>query len=994
MAVMKLKFDAGLDYQRDAIDAALGLFTGQPPQDAINAFRLGQQRLAGFAAGQLGFSDLDLGIGNGNGNQLALDHDAVFANLRSVQERNGLARAARLDSYDFAVEMETGTGKTYVYLRTAFELHQTYGFTKFVIVVPSVPIREGVLHSIATMRDHFKTLYSVPFDHFVYDSKQLGRLRAFAQATTLQLMVINIQAFQRDVKNAEATAGANVIYVEQDRLSGSRPIDFLKATHPIVILDEPQKLSGTASASAIARLDPLCTLRYSATYESANKIYRLGPIEALDQKLVKRIEVASVTPDQNLNDAFIRLLKTDGKSRSARLTINTGAGSDGKQKAVAVKPGDDLFIKSGERQEYRGEFIVSEISFETGAEFVAFSNGVRVAIDGNHGGLDNEVMRAQIRLTVLEHFKKERQFRPRGVKVLSLFFIDRVANYREHHDDGSWTLGKIGIWFEDAFAETARRPEFAGLIADPVQTVHDGYFSKDRRGGYRDTSGTTKDDDDAYELIMRDKERLLSFDEPLRFIFSHSALREGWDNPNVFQICTLNETRSVTKKRQEIGRGLRLPVDQTGERIHDQQINRLTVIANESYKTFAKELQTEYEQDCGIVFGKVDANAFARVEVSRDGVTVPLGADESQRVWDHLQAKGYLGRDGSVQPAFTPNAAGFTLDLPPNLTEAAPAVIDAINAYVFDGRIIRPPERQTVTFRKAIKLDLEFEAFWNAVAQRTRYRIQFDSDALIAAAATNLAAADPIRPLQLAIAKVELAPTLAGVTVQEQRATFETVSREWDAPDVLAYLSNELELTRKTIAKILIDSGRAEDLRVNPQQFIALARHAIEYELRALALSGIEYERLAGAHWEMSLLEPERGADLERYLANLYHVRETEKTPYDYVEFQSKVEEEFARRLDGDESVKFYVKLPPKFRVDTPVGPYNPDWAIMMTDDDAGRLYLVRETKGTLDKEALRPVEKDKIACGQKHFAAIGVNYAVAASFDDVLRGVSVGQKM
>lgn len=979
MATMKLRFDA-----------ALGVFEGQPMAESVSAFSLGQRRMTGFESGQLGFNELELGAGN----QLSLSHDTLFANLRAVQERNGIAPSPRLDGLDVAIEMETGTGKTYVYLRTAFELHRTYGFTKFMIVVPSVPIREGVLHSIQTMREHFKTLYGVPFDHFVYDSKQLGKLRAFAQAATLQLMIINIQAFQRDVKNDETTAGANVIYVEQDRLSGNRPIDFLRATRPIVILDEPQKLAEEASAAAIRRLEPLCTLRYSATYESANKIYRLGPIEALDRKLVKRIEVASVTPDQNLNDAYIQLLKTDGQARRARLTINAGAGSAGKQRPVAVKPGDDLFVKSDGRQEYRGEFIVSEISFESGNEYVAFANGVQVGLGANHGGLDEDVMRAQIRETVLEHFRKERQFRPRGVKVLSLFFIDRVANYRQHHDDGSWSLGKIGVWFEAAFAEVSKRPEFAGLVADPVERVHDGYFSKDRKGGYRDTTGETKQDDDVYELIMRDKERLLSFDEPLRFIFSHSALREGWDNPNVFQICTLNETRSVVKKRQEIGRGLRLPVNQDGDRIHDEQIARLTVIANESYKSFAEQLQTEYEQDCGIAFGKVGAGAFAGIEIARDGEAAALGRDDSVRVWEHLRARGYLDREGKVLAAFDPAAPGFTLDLPDGMQAAAPAVIDAINAFVFDGRIVRKPEREKITVQKTVMLNEDFIAFWNAISRRTRYWIAFDTEELIRAAAARIRAADPIRPLQIAIEKVELTPGLAGVAIHEQRSAYENVRRDWEAPDILGYLANELDLTRRTIARILAESGRAEELRVNPQHFIGMARAAIAAELHALAMRGIDYEPLGNAHWAMSILEPEQGEELERYLANLYETRTKGKTPYDRVEFQSKVEQAFAAGLDGDDSVTFYVKLPAKFQVETPVGPYNPDWAIAMEPPDGGpaRLYLIRETKGTRNPDELRGPEQAKIACGRKHFAAIGVNYDVATTFDEVKRALAASR--
>ncbi len=976
MSEMKLKFDAGLPFQRMAIDAVLGIFEGQPLADSSYS--------VSFNTGDLMQTEL------GFGNRLTLGDREIFANLQRVQEQNGIAKASQLDGNHFSIEMETGTGKTYVYLRTVFELNKNYGFRKFVIVVPSIPIREGVLHSIATMREHFAALYGTPFDHFVYDSRQLGRLWAFAKANSLQIMVINIQAFQRDIKETadETRKGtANVIYIEQDKLTGHRPIDFLQAARPIVIIDEPQKVEGEASAAAIERLEPLCTLRYSATYDSPQKLYRLGPIESLDQKLVKRIEVSSIIEDENVNDSYVRLLKVDAKKANAQVEINVGTSASVSQKKVTVARKTDLFVRSGERQEYRDGFIVEGINFATGNQYIEFSNGKQVFVGQAIGALDDEVMQVQVYETVREHLEKEKRLRPRGIKVLSLFFIDRVANYRVYNEDGSWSLGKIGKWFETAFRELTAKPVYRGIIADPIETIHNGYFSEDRKGGYRDTSGATRDDDATYELIMRDKERLLSFDEPLRFIFSHSALREGWDNPNVFQLCTLNETRSVTRKRQEIGRGLRLPVNQHGERVHDEQVNRLTVIANESYKSFAEQLQTEYEEDCHIRFGQAPVEAFAAISLERDGKTVQLGQDVSRVLWEHLRQKGYLNDQGKIQDFYDPKNPAFDLDLPEQFKELRPQIIDTLNRYIFQTRVVNARKRQEVKLCKQVLLDPEFKTLWEKVSQRTRYRVNFDTAELVKDAALRLRNLPTVQPLYINVGKREVSVTQAGVVAAEA-ALYEygyVVGASGFLPDVLSYLQNETELTRHTLARIIIESGRAEEMKVNPQAFISLAVDAISRSLHDLMLKGIEYQKLTGQFWEMRRLETEAEQTLTRYLDNLYRVRNGKKTPFDFIEYQSTVEENFARSLDENEAVKFFVKLPSWFKVDTPLGPYNPDWAIML-ENGTPKLYLVRETKAATADEALRGKEQKKIDCGRKHFNALGVNYDVTTSLSDTLR--------
>ncbi|HEX7406110.1 MAG TPA: DEAD/DEAH box helicase family protein, partial [Candidatus Binatia bacterium] len=950
----------------------------------------------------------------------------LLANLRSVQERSSLPESAAL--FDpacgypagvqpnapeavphFSIEMETGTGKTYVYLRTMFELNRLYGFTKFVVVVPSIPIREGVRTSVQLTREHFAARYNnTALDCFVYDSRQLGRVRQFASANTLQLMIINIQSFVKDVQDlsdeGEAASrrrgAANVINVEQDRLSGRRPIEFIQATRPIVILDEPQSVEGdtreslTKSHQAILRLNPLCTLRYSATHKNPyHLLYKLGPVEAYDLRLVKRIEVASVQADETANDAFVRLEKVDNRNGiKAKLKINV-AGRDARvsQKSVTVKAGDDLHVKSKSRQEYANDWIVRDICCEAGNEYVEFSNGRVVTLGSALGGMTDDVMRAQVRETVERHLQKEKALKKRGLKVLSLFFIDRVGNYRTYNDDGTYGLGKIGRWFEEAYRELTAKPLYKGVIDLPAEQVHGGYFSKDKskasRDRFKDTSGKTQDDEDTYALIMRDKERLLDSDEPLRFVFSHSALREGWDNPNVFQICTLNESKSADRKRQEIGRGLRLPVNKDGERVRDADINILTVVANEAYEEFARTLQTEYEEDYGIRFGKVPREAFTKlVAPAAPGEAVrAIGTPASLRIWDHLQAKGYLNPEGELQPAFDPRRRGFVLDVPPDFAELRAAITDQLSRFVFKNRILNARDRKPLNFRKHVYDESgDFKALWQKISQRTRYRVEFASVELKQRAVARLRGMPRIQPVRVQVQRAEIGITQAGVEpvsiLQERQIDAQPSS--W-LPDILGYLQNETELTRSTLVGILVESGRLAEFPVNPQAFVTQTTKQLQRALSDLMLEGIRYEKVDGQFWEMRRLEPEGEDELFRYLDRLYQVKSADKTLYDFVEFQSEVEHRFAEQLDGNPRVRFFLKLPSWFTVDTPIGPYNPDWAIVYEDDL--KVYLVRETKGTTDPDDLRETERRKTDCGGKHFAALGVDFKVVSTIRDAL---------
>lgn len=987
MSGLKLKFDSTLAYQSDAVASVVELFAGLPVADATFS-------LSSHSTTQLGFTEL------GVANPVPADQDVfdgeMLKNLQVVQERNGVTQSAALAGRHFSVEMETGTGKTYVYLRTMFELHKSFGFTKFVIVVPSIAIREGVLASIAILRDHLTSMYLQPFDASVYDSKQLGRVRQFATANTIQVLVLNIQAFQKDLDDAADPTKANIINRAQDRMSGRRPIEFVQATRPVVIVDEPQNMESERSATAIDRLNPFCTLRYSATHKNPyNMVYRLGPLEAYDLNLVKRIEVASVVADDNLNAAFVRLVQVDAKSARAQVLINHGSGLTVKQKKVWVKRGDDLSMASGGRQEYTNLYVVGDLSFRPGAEAIEFTNGSVVGIGEAVDSFDEDVRRAQVTETVRQHLDKERALRAHGVKVLSLFFLDKVANYRTADDTGAPALGKIGQWFEEAYTELAAQPRYASLGLPSVEQVHDGYFSIDNKGTYKDTRGTGEGDSSTYDLIMRDKERLLSTDEPLRFIFSHSALREGWDNPNVFQICTLNDSRSTERKRQEIGRGLRLPVNQDGERIHDPQINRLTVIANEAYDEFARALQTEYEEDTGMRFGIVPQIAFSKLAPTPAPGEPPqptLGQETSTRLWEHLGAEGYLNAEGAVQAKFNPADEAFELSVPPELAGLRAQITDTISRYVFANRVINARKRQKVRFSKQVTLDPGFRELWDRISQRTKYRVSLSTDQLVAIASDAIAKAPPIGPALVRVRTVEIEHSAAGLgtdKVIDQR-DYET-DRPRFLPDILADLQNETDLTRATLVRILLDSGRLADFTVNPQEFIALATTKINGAMRDQMIKGLTYERISGLHWEMHRLEPSAEEEFERYAARLYKVQNEGKTPFDHVEIESDVERRFARDLDNNLNVKYFMKLPAWFTVDTPLGPYNPDWAVVFDDDK--RVYLVRETKGTLEADQRRHEENVKIECAQRHFNAIEVDYAVVTSVSGMIEQLAASSR-
>jgi len=968
--MMKLKFDPNLQFQIDAVSAMTGVFYGQPLSEGD--LEIGFKRLDWIFQTELGI-----------GNNLILDNASLLKNIHLVQGHNDIEKVSSFQGRHFSIEMETGTGKTYVYLRTIFELYKKYGFKKYVIVVPSVAIREGVLKNLDITKEHFLHLYNnVSYDYFVYDSKKINQVRQFAASNYIQIMVINIDAFRKTLEDKDEEKKSNIIHRESDKLSGRKPIEFIQATHPIVIIDEPQSVDNTPKAKeAIETLNPLCTMRYSATHRNPyNLLYKLDPIKAYDMRLVKRIEVASVLSEEYFNEPFIQFKAVDNQNGiRAKLSIHVDSSSGLKLKNVTVSSGDDLFIRSNERENYRNSYIINEINAEPGNEYISFTNGITLSLGQTQGGLTDDIMKAQVRNAIQEHLEKELKVKDKGIKVLSLFFVDRVANYRSYDEQGNSVKGKIALWFEEYFNELIQKPRYKDLLKFPLGKLHDGYFAADKKGILKDTSGSTQADEDVYNKIMKNKEQLLSLDEPLRFIFSHSALREGWDNPNVFQICTLNETKSEMKKRQEIGRGLRLPVNQQGERIFDETINRLTVIANESYEDFARKLQTEIEEDFNVRFGAVSKNAFAKIiQVINDQETT-LGDEKSQKIWEELKQQGHIDEDGQIQPKFNPSDKYFEVKLSPEFQDVKHQVIDIVQSYLFSEHVVNRNNRKTLKINKMIYLDDEFKKLWDKIKPKTTYSVEYDTDVLIEKASKVIREMDRIEKVKIVYRKAEVDIQEKGIVTKELRVQETTAScyeGKVNLPDILAYLQKETELTRNTIVRILINSGRIEEFPLNPQKFMDSAARLIKNDLHKLIVDGIKYEKIAGQEYEMRLFEE---TEIISYLNNLIEVK---KSVYDAIEYDSEIEKRFAESLDMRDDIKLFVKLPSWFKIDTPIGTYNPDWAIVKHEDDT--LYLIRETKGIKDFEKLRNIEADKIRCAKRHFRELKVDFKMVVEANEV----------
>ncbi len=1029
---MKIQFKSDLSHQQEAINAVVGVFEGQ--ESFQSNFTVADNALTNE---QMDFFAQNNDIGHANA--LTLLPEEVYQNTRGVQLQNGLAQTENakeaLPSLDFSIEMETGTGKTYVYLRSAFELNQRYGLTKFIIVVPSVAIKEGVYKSLQITEEHFRKDYkNVQYDYFVYDSSKREQVRNFATNDYIQIMVINIDAFSKSFTDPTKETKANLIHRTDDRLNGMKPIEFIKATNPVVLIDEPQSVASTANRKkAIASLNPLCTFRYSATLtETHNMLYKLDSIDAYERKLVKQIEVASLDVKDGHNQAYIKLISVDNKKSpiSAKIEIDaqTKQGKLQPAKQITIKDGNvnDLFELSGGRSVYEG-LVIDEIYCEEGNSYIDINNGEHIIYVGQAiGEVDQDAFkRIQVAKTIEEHLEKELKFyhkvttgynadqhkqvlSEKGIKVLSLFFIDKVANYRGYAEGGVPVAGKFATWFEEEFAKLVRKPKYrilypeiwdhdgqryvvnAQALTELTKEVHDGYFAQDKK---KDASGNplfaesklsakgeggkTAADESAYNLIMKDKEKLLSLDRKLRFIFSHSALKEGWDNPNVFQICTLNETASVMKKRQEIGRGLRLAVDQSGERVpYGFEVNTLTVMANESYEKFVSDLQKEIEAEEGIKFGAVESHQFANIVVSGEGDEKAfLGAQQSEEIYKHLLDHGYIDKKGKIQDALKADIETGNVNLPDSVKAHSEAIIATLTKVAKGLSIKKHEEKKTAKLAedhdgKQVVLGADFKALWDKIKYKTTYRVKFSQGLLIDNCIKEIRASVAVASAKFEYKKVKVAVTEAELETYDEKTKIQYYrNRNFKLPDIVTYLAEQSNLTRQTIIDILLGiEDKLEAFKNNPQKFIELAGEVIKKQMRLAIVDGISYQRIGDDEYYAQELFQEE--ELTGYLKDMV---EAEKSVYDYVVCDSDTEKAFAEKLESVEDVKLYAKLPAWFKIDTPLGSYNPDWAVLIDKDDGQgeQLYFVVETKSSIFSDDIRASEQAKINCGIEHFKAL-----------------------
>lgn len=897
---MEFKFESNQQYQLRAIESIARLLDGQ--QFVTGEFNLDSEGLAATP------------------NYLEVDNDAILRNLQQVQTDNGLPVDENLEYIEaeiplfgeqtsvsfpnFSVEMETGTGKTYVYLRTILELYRRYGLRKFIVVVPSVAVREGVIKTLEITQSHLRQLYdNPPYDYHSYDSSKLSQVRQFALSDGVEISVMTIDSFNK---------ASNVIYQTTDWLQGETPIHLVQATRPILVLDEPQNMVSELRVKALAALNPLFTLRYSATHRIPyNVVYRLTPTEAYQQGLVKRIEVIGVEQENDVNQAFVRVSSIQSKKNSltARLSVHKLM-RDGtvKEQTVTVRPEDDLSEKTS-RPEY-SDYIVEEI--DPVAEFIRFTNGVEVEKGESRGDNKEAIFEAQIRDTIEAHFRKQKRLNPSNIKVLSLFFIDKVDNYVQD-------TGVIRQLFRKCFNEL--KLKYTDWKDMDVESVQASYFSQRRtKGGeiiYEDSkTGESKKDAETYDLIMKDKEQLLSFEEPVCFIFSHSALREGWDSPNVFQICTLNQTTSEMKKRQEIGRGVRLAVDHTGGRVYDEKVNVLTVVANESYASYVESYQTEISEE--------------------------------------------YGEQG----------------LPPKPANARNRGFSTLRKEYTKEHTLRP----------------EFRELWDSIKHKTRYAVNVDTGLLINEVVEKLDKTR-IRPPRITVTKALVRVDDDQVFSALQMSGAKTVidlSGRYPLPNLMDTMIHQLEnttppirLTRQTLLDVFLRTQNQQAALDNPHEFASVAVQIIREKLTDQLIDGIKYEKI-GECYEMCQFE----TSIETWEDHLIPAK---RSIYDRVIFDSEIERKFVEGLEKLDPVKLYVKLPAFFKVPTPIGSYNPDWAIVVEprDHDNGEptgeqlLYLVRETKSSTKANNLRPDEVRKIRCGVRHFKdVLGVDYKVVTKAD------------
>ncbi|MCO7722410.1 DEAD/DEAH box helicase family protein [Myroides odoratimimus] len=994
---MKIQFEGNLNYQQEAIDAVVDVFKGQEKLQSNFTVLAPTNQSIEYEA--------DLGYAN----KLSLLEKQLVNNTQAIQLQNGLrlSNPQDIDKKDlhYSIEMETGTGKTYVFTKSIFELNKKYGFKKFIIVVPSVSIREGINKSLELTDDHFKQVFeNVPYKYFIYDSKNLSEVRDFATSDQIRIMIINIQAFAQDMDTDKATTRILLDY--NDKL-GAKPINLLQETNPVVIVDEPQStISSPLQKKSIKNLNPLVVYRFSATHkEKINLLYKFDAIDAYNDNKVKKIEVASITTKNEVSDgAFVQCISiTNTKGIKAKLVIDI-KGKNGKvdRKAKDIKLGDDLY-EITRLDQYYG-FIVNEIN--TSPEYINFVNGKLVQPGDVLGGVnDREIKRKLIAKTIEEHLDKEVRLNPKGIKVLSLFFIDSVAKYRLYDDEGNPSNGDYAAIFEEEYNRIIQLPKYKLTLFKEVKEVdtlvsdvHKGYFSSDKKGKksnakdkfefFKDTSGSVKADEDTYQLIMKDKERLLSFDSSVRFIFSHTALKEGWDNPNVFQICLLKEMgTSEIRKRQEIGRGLRIPVDQEGKRIYDESVNILTTIVNESFTDFVEGYQKELTEDTGIKFGFLAIESFNTITIgiNENNEPIYLGQEQSEKLFQHFIEKEYIDKKGKILDNLKIAVKGDTVDLGQEFeADVTKQIINRITEVAGSLEIKNNAEKVEVKLNKEVYLSEDFKNLWDSIKYKTVYKVDFDSDQLIQKCIKSLN--DNIHNEQSKIehTKAILAMDESGVKADgEVKNYVEHLNIQVShLPDIITYLQNETDLTRKSIVKLLkgLEPRVINYFKSNPQAFIESCIDIINMQKRLFIVDGIKYEKISdNAYYDQKMIEEE---DLVGYLSK--YMVESTKSVFENTLCDSEVEVNLAKEFESSDNVSLYTKLPSWFKVPTPLGTYNPDWAIMYNKGNGDQLYFITESKGTTFDELLRPIEKGKIDCGKVHFKSIGSRMIVAHTMEDI----------
>ncbi|GAA2864870.1 type III restriction enzyme [Aminobacter niigataensis] len=1009
---MKLKFKVQ-PYQTNAVDAVVDCFAGQPKNDSLS-YRIDPGRKAQTSAFEEGFKNSDS----------ALSEPQILENIQTVQRRQNLPLSQSLIDFTtfntrgervavaaaykkdalaatrihLDVEMETGTGKTYCYIKTIFEMNKRYGWSKFIIMVPSIAIREGVAKSLEITADHFTESYGKKARFFIYSSKRLHELESFSSDASINVMIINIQAF-----NARG-ADNRRIYEELDDFQSRRPIDVIASNRPIIILDEPQKMEGAATMEALPKFKPLMILRYSATHKTQHsRIHRLDALDAYNQKLVKKIAVRGIhTRGLAGNNAYLYLEGIDISKRApvARIELEVKlASGEIKRQLRRLEFRDDLFVLSGELDQYHG-FTISQIDAVN--ETVEFTNGfILKAGEANGDVSERDIRRIQIRETIKAHFDKEKQLFSRGIKVLSLFFIDEVAKYRDYAQADE--KGEYARVFEEEYAllkeeylsqlaidNEAYRKYLAGIDA---ATTHNGYFSIDKKTNRLkdpDVSRTgdnkgQSEDPDAYDLILKDKERLLSFGEPTRFIFSHSALREGWDNPNVFVMCMLKHSDNTISRRQEVGRGLRLSVDQNGDRmdspatVHD--INVLTVVASESYRNFVDALQKEMVEALTARPRQANEEYFKGKVLHTEGGIVEVSPDMAAGIEFFLVQNGYVDRQKNITEKYLrARESGTIEDLPDDLKPYTDQILELVDG-VFNE--LQLPKLQDDRRSKSNPLNdnfhrREFQELWGRINQKAVYRVEFDPGELIRKSVSALDSHLRVTPLQYTVTSGIQQEGLTYDTIgdgnsfrEKEQATYqaETVT-SLVKYDLLAKLADATQLTRQTIAEILskIQPSVFAQFRQNPEHFISEASRLIIEQKASMVIERLTYDAVSERYESDIFTASQTVQDFSRASEKL------KKHVYDYALLDSDTERRFVEQLDTSSEIVVYAKLPRGFSIPTPVGDYNPDWAISFKEGSVSHIYFVAETKGTLSSLKMREFETTKIECARRFFTEIGSN--------------------